>query len=478
MPAPTTSVLDDFNRADSGTLGANWSTPFETGGFGSLTIISNQCGSDAGFDDAYWSTSFAANQDVFTTISTMGDGIRMYARIQSPNTAGRNAYALGQEADGHGAIYKVVAGTTTALGGGWTAGSVVVGDKIWLNCNGTTITAYVFHSGAWNTLESLTDSAVTGAGFIGLQVRGDATPRFDDFGGGAMVVDPGFAGRSNPPPFTIFVPRGIPGLRPAKTTTKTYYNDIPTETAVAPVEFPPVLNVPGGVTRQRIPVSPLPVPAVVLLTFSDSLTLTDDPAKTMVLLESDALALSDIITPVLTPEPTPTAISSPNWVPFLGAPFAMGRAPRLAGKASPDLVSALTMNLSDTITLSDAAAKAFGLSEADTITLTDAAAKAMAVVRADSVSLADAIAKSVGMVRSDSTTLTDQIAKAFGVSKSDVYTLTDGLGKTYALVIADSTTLSDHADVTGGTVVPPTNWLHPTLGDMTVILIPLNEPTI
>lgn len=190
MAFPTTSLLDNFNRGDSGTLGASWSTPIEPT-LGSLGILSNQAYSDAQFDDAYWGTSFGENQEVYVTLSVVTSGVtapRVYARIQNPNTASRNCYFLTQEGAGGGWISKIVAGTTTALGGGWTT-SIASGDKVGLELNGTTITAWKYSGGSWSQLEQLTgESSVTGGGYIGLQIRGETDTRFDDFSGGDIVT--------------------------------------------------------------------------------------------------------------------------------------------------------------------------------------------------------------------------------------------------------------------------------------------------
>jgi hypothetical protein len=63
-----------------------------------------------------------------------------------------------------------------------------LGDKLGLECIGSTIAAYVFQSGAWSQLGTRTDSTYSAAGKIGVRLSdAGSNSRIDDFGGGTVV---------------------------------------------------------------------------------------------------------------------------------------------------------------------------------------------------------------------------------------------------------------------------------------------------
>lgn len=119
--------------------------------------------------------------------------------------------------------------------------------------------------------------------------------------------------------------------------------------------------------------------------------------------------------------------------------------------------AALTLNLADTITLSDAVTKAAGLKKTDTSTLSDAVTKAVGKLQSDTITLSDATARSVHVARSDTITLTDAQLKADGklitdtITLSDFITVTPGGAVNYTLSLSDTITLTDNVSV----VVPP-----------------------
>ena len=65
MPFPTTSVLDNFNRADGG-IGSNWTSPSN-----SWEVVSNKARQNSG-EWVYWNaTNFGNDQEVFVTLDTL-----------------------------------------------------------------------------------------------------------------------------------------------------------------------------------------------------------------------------------------------------------------------------------------------------------------------------------------------------------------------------------------------------------------------
>jgi len=123
-----------------------------------------------------------------------------------------------------------------------------------------------------------------------------------------------------------------------------------------------------------------------------------------------------------------------------------------------DANTAWTVNLSDTITLSDAENAAVGKTLSDTVTLTDANAKSAGKVQSDTITLSDSSSKSSGIFSlSDTITLSDDQSKADGKAIDDTITLSDFItvtpsgGVNYTVNLSDTITLSDAASV----VVPP-----------------------
>ena len=188
MAFPTTSLLDDFNRANNtSSLGASW-TPTIESGFTSLGILSNQCYANSGFQDNYWNTSFAADQEAWVTQPALGGGIsHLLARINTPGGA-YNAYAI--ESDGGGGTFlgKILGGGAVTDISGGTGQTVANGDSFGLACIGNQISHwYKPAAGAWTLVVTATDSSITGAGNLGLQIRGTPGPTFDNFGGGVYA---------------------------------------------------------------------------------------------------------------------------------------------------------------------------------------------------------------------------------------------------------------------------------------------------
>lgn len=104
----------------------------------------------------------------------------------------------------------------------------------------------------------------------------------------------------------------------------------------------------------------------------------------------------------------------------------------------------LTINLSDSITLSDSIIKEFQTTKTDTITATDAIIKELQTTASDSVTLSDTIVKETQLNPADSVTLSDAIgSKELQTNIVDSVTLSDSISKNFETTIADSVTLTD-----------------------------------
>ena len=107
MAFPVTGTLDDFNRANSATLGASWTADIYGFAWASLDIVSNAADSNTASESNWWNgTTFGPDVEVTTTIKSTfldvddGEGgwfptdASLFARIVSPGTAGIDGYYL------------------------------------------------------------------------------------------------------------------------------------------------------------------------------------------------------------------------------------------------------------------------------------------------------------------------------------------------------------------------------------------------
>lgn len=168
---------DNFNRADAGTLGANWTT---ITGFTSLRVTSNQATTDGDPQgNRYNAVTWPANQYSQVTLKSFisvgaGKGFGVVARAA---TGAETAYLAFGNTSGL-ELYKVVATVFTQLG---TSATVpVVNDLLYIEAKGTAIK--VFLNGVQKI--SVTDSAIA-SGNAGLFAGDDGLhPAGDDWSGG------------------------------------------------------------------------------------------------------------------------------------------------------------------------------------------------------------------------------------------------------------------------------------------------------
>lgn len=189
MAFPTTPILDNFNRADSGTLGSNWTISGDV----DLAISSNQAApsSAAAFNNDYYNVKTFLNCEAYVTVNvkpTNGDLMGLQARFQSGgetyyleiiSDAGTDTWALGYF-DGISSGFELDSGTQ----------EITNGDSFGIACIGSSIQAwYKSGAGAWTLLSSKEDTTLTADGFLGLYAEpaADTNIRFDNFGGGNAV---------------------------------------------------------------------------------------------------------------------------------------------------------------------------------------------------------------------------------------------------------------------------------------------------
>ena len=191
MPGPYgTALLDDFNRADAGTLGANWTADAWNFGLGSFAVASNLASSGSGFHSNWWSAaSFAADQEAWFTYNSAtlaGGFIRLMARLAGPGTSGVDGYELAL--DGTTAAINPI---NNAADGSNINGNVLCsltsGHKFALACIGGTIEVWRDSGGGWVKIHNGNDSTYTAGGSIGIYAQNVTAFTLDDFGGGSIV---------------------------------------------------------------------------------------------------------------------------------------------------------------------------------------------------------------------------------------------------------------------------------------------------
>lgn len=196
MAFPTTAVIDDFNRANSGSLGSNWGAdPFNFAG-ANFDVLSNQAvGNNSAYCANYWSAAtFGADSEVYVTCVTKptnGGDWALGARIVNPDTTGVDGYRLQVDSDAgtdEWKVQRVDNGVVTQLGATATQ-EIASGDAVGLEVIGTTVKAYYKASGgSLSEVASRTDATYSAAGNISLEAFDNGgDPVFDDFGGGTVV---------------------------------------------------------------------------------------------------------------------------------------------------------------------------------------------------------------------------------------------------------------------------------------------------
>lgn len=200
MAFPTTSVLDNFNRAS---IGANWSAnPFNAGGANLITASSLYAGHSSTYAEAWYNaTSFAGDCEAFCTLQTRGTngatfgmwvGLIRQPSASSSTADGYQAELLFGTTNDSVAIWRYTNSVQTKIAGSTNlAARMASGDKIGLEVKGGTIQLYTYQSGAWASRLSVADSTYS---FSGDTVYGElafynsaTNAQVDDFAAGSVV---------------------------------------------------------------------------------------------------------------------------------------------------------------------------------------------------------------------------------------------------------------------------------------------------
>lgn len=218
MAFPSTSVLDNFTRADANPTsnpmsgGDSWGQKAIAGGSTTnrLKIVSNQvqaAPSGTAFASDYDTTSYGPDSEVYCDVVSIGgwgttnEILSMYARVVNPGLTTCTGYEVEIDANGTWNVQNMASNSIfTSLG---TKTQVIAaGDSVGMKITGTGATVtielwYKASGGSWTSLGTITDSGTAGntlrrtaAGSIGIEIHHAAgnVPILDNFGGGTVVT--------------------------------------------------------------------------------------------------------------------------------------------------------------------------------------------------------------------------------------------------------------------------------------------------
>jgi hypothetical protein len=200
--ARTQIATDNFNRADAGSLGANWGDLNPN--WGTSDIASNQvvgAGNGGGGQAARWIGAGSFTDDQYSILevralsfSGAANRIGVLVRGSADTDGSRDFYSAFVELNSAGPTYttvlmKTVNGTETTIAS--TSNAWSVGDTIELEVEGTALR--VFRNGTQIEALDSTDSALS-TGLPGLITSGDASVAIGDNWVGGNITGGGGGG--------------------------------------------------------------------------------------------------------------------------------------------------------------------------------------------------------------------------------------------------------------------------------------------
>ena len=189
LPVEPLPTVDAFNRPNERPLSdaGRWGDGINGAGERSLRVASNQLASDRTTTATAWRKDRLYGPDVETwvTVHTLpgnGNWLRLYARLQEPGSSAHDGYMLVvTQASGvdQWVLQRVTNYTWTTLASG--SQEVAAGNRVLLRAVGTTLEAWIRSGTSWTRVLRVSDTAYTGAGYVGVGLRAK-TGRLDDFG--------------------------------------------------------------------------------------------------------------------------------------------------------------------------------------------------------------------------------------------------------------------------------------------------------
>lgn len=193
MPDPNPSLLDDFNRANTGPPpSSQWTSGVQTAN--GLKVVSNQLTwDDVGAQyrqGARWNVAnFGPNVEIVVDLSawteTAFEGFFLFVRLTGA-VGSMNGYALVVEptapATTEWLLWRLDAGTIVTLGS-LVVQSVAAGDQIALTAEGSLLRGWRKPSGgSWTVIRSHEDTTYNNvAGQVGIEITNSANVKLDNF---------------------------------------------------------------------------------------------------------------------------------------------------------------------------------------------------------------------------------------------------------------------------------------------------------
>lgn len=187
-----TPLLDDFNRADAGTLGASWIEGYA--GSQRWGISTNRAVTAGSFAADVWAAPFVADQEVWATVVALpptGTFFRLPVRIQDPTKAGNDPsaqYHITIWDDGTWYLEWLEDGQSETFLDLGSFGLVEAGWRVGLAAIGNTLRAYKDTGTGWQQVGTdVNNSRVRAGGYIGMYSGSGTGQLIDDFGGGTIA---------------------------------------------------------------------------------------------------------------------------------------------------------------------------------------------------------------------------------------------------------------------------------------------------
>jgi hypothetical protein len=194
---PSTSVLDDYNRADEDPLsqGGQWAPNDPRGGCCAdlQRVISNQATARNGANTiSYRTAGYTGDLEAYFTIATKpadGGAVGVVFNILQEGSGGWDGYFLTWDARADTdtlRFEKIINNGLPQPDLAITTVEMNAGDRLLVRRIGSQMEAWVQQGGVWSQKLTATDGTLLG-GKIGALVRGTTT-RIDDYGGGGVVA--------------------------------------------------------------------------------------------------------------------------------------------------------------------------------------------------------------------------------------------------------------------------------------------------
>lgn len=190
---PTTSVLDNFNRANEGPPMTGWTDSWRPSADGHQVSSNVAIGSTVNDNTSYWNTTIGPDLEVYGTIASGTTTYRgLSARLVSEGTSGVDGYELIVFGGNSIQLARWDDNVQTNVGATITQ-TISAGDSFGMKVVGSAFTIYYCLAGTgcgvggagWTQLSTpRTDSTYSAAGKLG--IRTESTATWDDFGGGTL----------------------------------------------------------------------------------------------------------------------------------------------------------------------------------------------------------------------------------------------------------------------------------------------------